>query len=87
MKIRFRINNVAVLAIGVLISLGSCKPKTNPEITTVDLRESLGYLASDSLQGRLPGSEGDILAGNYIAEKFAAYGIDPAGENGYFQNF
>ena len=87
MKIRFKNYTVAALAIGLLISLGSCKPKTNPEITTADLIESLSYLASDSLQGRLPGSEGGILAGNYIAKKFAAYGIEPAGENGYFQNF
>ena len=87
MKIIFRNYRVTTLVIAVLISLGSCKPSTNPEITTADLKESLSYLASDSLQGRLPGSEGGMLAGNYIAEKFDAYGIDPAGENGYFQNF
>ena len=57
-----------LIALAVLTIAGftSCKQNTNPEITIVDLTESLTYLASDSLQGRLPGSEGGILAGNYI---------------------
>ena len=77
----------SVFAAIVIIAFTSCKTSTNPEITIVDLTESLTYLASDSLQGRLPGSEGGKLAGNYIVEKFESYGIKPAGENGYFQNF
>ena len=72
----------------VILSFTSCKQSTtNPEITTIDLQESLFYLASDSLQGRLPGSPGGILAGEYIADEFKTYGVKPAGENGYYQNF
>jgi hypothetical protein len=83
-----KIENLYIaLAILTIAGLTSCKQNTNPEITVVDLTESLTYLASDSLQGRLPGSEGGILSGNYIAEKFESYGVKPAGENGYFQNF
>ncbi len=84
MKIK---NTYIALAIFTIAGFTSCKQNTNPEITVVDLTESLTYLASDSLQGRLPGSEGGILAGNYIVEKFESYGIKPAGEDGYFQNF
>ena len=87
MKIKLRNNITVALAIGVIAGLSSCGPKSNPEITTIDLKESLSYLASDSLQGRLPGSEGGMLAGDYIAGKFESYGIEPAGESGYFQNF
>lgn len=82
--------NFKYIAIVFIAILGfvSCKQNTtNPEITVVDLQESLTYLASDSLQGRLPGSPGGILAGEYIADKFKAYGIKAGGENGYFQNF
>ena len=84
MKIK---NTYIALAIFTIAGFTSCKQNTDPEITVVDLTESLTYLASDSLQGRLPGTEGGILAGNYIVEKFESYGIKPAGEDGYFQNF
>lgn len=77
---------IAIVAIAV-IGLTSCKQNTNSDITVVDLTKSLTYLASDSLQGRLPGSPGGILAGEYIANEFEIYGVKPGGENGYFQNF
>ncbi len=75
------------LATVAIAGFTSCKQNTNQEITVVDLTESLAYLASDSLQGRLPGSPGGILAGEYIAEEFKTYGVKPGGEQGYFQNF
>ena len=43
------------------------------------------FLASDELQGRGPGTEGETLATEYIAEQFALAGADPAGDDGYFQ--
>ena len=43
------------------------------------------YLASDELQGRAPGTEGEARATEYIAEQFALAGAEPAGDNGYFQ--
>ncbi|MEN8247303.1 MAG: M28 family peptidase [Bacteroidota bacterium] len=84
---RIRNKSIAVFVIGLLISFSACKPETNPEITVEDLKASLTYLASDSLQGRLPGSEGGQLAGDFIAEQFNVYGLVPAGDDGYFQNF
>jgi hypothetical protein len=46
------------------------------------------YLASEELSGRLTGTEGNALAGEYIARHFADAGLKPAGENGtYFQDF
>lgn len=46
------------------------------------------YLASDELQGRLAGTEGEQLAAEYIAKKFSNWGLVPAGDDGsYFQNF
>lgn len=78
---------VAVFAVGAIIVIGAFKQKSNPDITVAELKESLTYLASEALEGRLPGSEGGNLAGNYIAEKYKLYGVDPAGEDGYFQYF
>lgn len=46
------------------------------------------YLASDALEGRLAGSPGGQAAADYIAARFAEYGLQPAGVNGsYFQPF
>ena len=54
--------------------------------TGTDALETLRYLASDSLQGRLAGSPGERCAGEFIAARFAALGLEP-GANGYFQEF
>lgn len=44
------------------------------------------YLASDALEGRLAGSPGERCAGDFIASRFAALGLKPAGEKGsWFQ--
>ena len=40
------------------------------------------YLADDKLQGRGPGTEGDRMAAKYLADKFAEYGLTPAGDDG-----
>src|SRR3954466_11241030 len=50
------------------------------------LKEWLGYLASDELQGRQIYTEGLGLAAAYIADHLKEWGVKPAGENGtYFQ--
>ncbi|MEL6863101.1 MAG: M20/M25/M40 family metallo-hydrolase [Bacteroidota bacterium] len=54
----------------------------------MDIRVDLVYLASDYLQGRKTGTEGETLAANYIAHRFQEIGLQPAGdENTYFQAF
>jgi Zn-dependent M28 family amino/carboxypeptidase len=46
------------------------------------------YLASDTLAGRRPGTPGGRAAGDYIAARFAEYGLQPAAPDGtYFQPF
>jgi Zn-dependent M28 family amino/carboxypeptidase len=46
------------------------------------IRAAVKYLADDKLQGRGPGTEGDRMAAKYLADKFAEYGLTPAGDNG-----
>ena len=43
------------------------------------------YLASDDLQGRLPGTPGFELATQYVMNQFKAIGLKPAGGDGYLQ--
>lgn len=56
-------------------------------ISPADLKEWLGYLASDALQGRQVFTEGYGLAAAYIADHLKAWGVRPLGDDGtYFQN-
>ena len=46
------------------------------------------YLADDRLEGRAVATRGERCAGDYIAARFRALGLEPAGENGtYFQSW
>lgn len=46
------------------------------------------YLADDLLEGRAVATRGERCAGDYIAARFAAIGLRPAGENGsWFQSW
>ena len=47
--------------------------------------QAVRYLADDALEGRFSGSAGERCAGEFIAAKFASLGLDPAGDDGYFQ--
>jgi hypothetical protein len=49
------------------------------------LRADIGFLASDLLEGRRAGTRGYDVAAGYVAARFAALGVAPAGQNGYFQ--
>ena len=50
-----------------------------------DLREWLGYLASDELEGRATYSEGLGKAAAYIERHLREWGVEPAGDGGSFR--
>ncbi|MET0636369.1 MAG: M28 family peptidase, partial [Chitinophagaceae bacterium] len=52
-----------------------------------NLRQHIGFLADDKLEGRRAGSKGENLAMVYIADRFQAAGLVPRGEGGYYQSF
>src|SRR5207245_5547366 len=57
-----------------------------PDISAQRIRAHVGFLSSDLLEGRGPGTRGGDLATEYIATQFALAGLKPAGDNGtYFQ--
>src|SRR5680860_223794 len=70
----------------IVLLLGSCSPKFNPEISTLDIKGTVEYLASDSLKGRKSGEEGDRLAAEFIRAKFENAGLELLDDNG-FQKF
>ncbi len=54
-------------------------------ISPESLRKHLEYIASDELGGRDTPSPGLDLAADYIATQFRAAGLEPVGDDGYFQ--
>src|ERR1044071_8169861 len=53
-------------------------------IRAADIQAHVGFLASDLLEGRGPGTRGDALAQQYIATQFQLLGLKPAGANGSY---
>src|ERR1700704_422094 len=54
-------------------------------ISPDSLKGHLSFIASDLLEGRNTPSPGLDLAAEYIAAQFRRAGLEPAGDNGYFQ--
>lgn len=55
------------------------------QISAQSMRGHMHFLASDLLEGRDTPSRGLDLAADYIAAQFRAVGLEPAGNEGYFQ--
>ncbi|PZU60485.1 MAG: peptidase M28 [Sphingobium sp.] len=53
-----------------------------PTFTAQDFRANVAFLADDLLEGRDTGSVGHEIAVRYVASRFAAYGLTPAGDAG-----
>ena len=65
----------------------SQKNYSNPAISSKDIYDHLKYLASDKLEGRYSGSNGEKLAYEYIVDQFKSYGLKPAFKEGFLQTF
>jgi len=50
-----------------------------------DLKADVSFLASDALEGRATPSPGLDIAAEYIAAQFRRAGLEPVGDDGYFQ--
>ena len=54
-------------------------------VSAESMRGHLSFIASDALEGRATPSRGLDLAAEYIAAQFRRAGLEPAGDDGYFQ--
>jgi hypothetical protein len=74
-----------LLAIGV-IAIAACSLLAAGDPDGMRWWSYVEYLASDKLEGRNTGSEGDHKAAEYVAAQFARDGLKPAGAQGYIQS-
>jgi len=57
-----------------------------PEVSADRVKAHVAYLASDRLEGRGPGTTGEFLTTEYLADQFKKAGLKPIGERDtYFQ--
>ena len=71
--------------IGVfLVCLFSCQ---NIAIKEVSIQEDVIFLASDEMEGRQTGTDGEKKAANYIRKRFKNLGLQPKGTQGFLQPF
>jgi len=66
-----------------LLSSGLIFAQRSPDISVKDLKSDVYYLASDSLKGRKPGTQGGNLAAEYIHRQFKACNLRLAADNGF----
>jgi hypothetical protein len=67
-----------------LTILVSCKPEINQETR---IKEDVTFLASDELEGRQTGTQGEKKAATYITERFKELALQPKGTEDYLQPF
>lgn len=72
---------------GFMALSGLAKAQFLSPVQEKAIKTNLYYLADDKLEGRAPGTQGEILASEYIAKQFARSGLKPAGDNKNWYNY
>lgn len=72
-----------------LVLLAACGPGTPstpaPLGSADEVREIVGVLAADSMEGRQTGTPGSLKAARFLAERMRSYGLEPGGDSNYYQ--
>ncbi|HEX9964191.1 MAG TPA: M28 family metallopeptidase [Allosphingosinicella sp.] len=82
-----RLNSFALALLSFsLASPAPAQPAAlSPDFTPESFRSHVTFLADDRLEGRDAGSRGYDLAALYVASRFEALGLRPAGTEGWYQ--
>ncbi len=81
-------NRLCVAAFGTALSLVLAAPALAHEadVDRATLERDVRILSADNMEGREAGTRGHARAAGYVAGRFAAVGLEPAGDDGtYFQ--
>ena len=74
-----------LVAAGQQAAISDAQRAALDRISAQSLEANLAFIASDELKGRGTPSPGLETAAAYIAEQFRKAGLEPAGDDGYFQ--
>ncbi|MBF8149056.1 M28 family peptidase [Winogradskyella sp. F6397] len=74
-----------VLIVVLLAGFLSCK--NEPKVAENNIREDVAFLADDKLEGRQTGTQGEVMASEYLIKRFKDIGVQPKGTEGYLQSF
>ncbi|MGE0078246.1 MAG: M20/M25/M40 family metallo-hydrolase [Bacteroidales bacterium] len=76
---------ISLLLLSIILSFScySQNSKSQNEITSSELYHHVSILASDSLQGRYPGTTYDKISAKYIKDNLSSYGLELLGNKGY----
>jgi len=69
----------------VLIGFLSCE--NEPKVAENKIKDDVSFLADDKLEGRQTGTQGELLAADYISNRFKAIGLQSKGTEAYLQPF
>lgn len=77
-----------ITVLGSLLFLSTMAIAQKIDTDILQLKVDVVYLASDYLEGRETGTNGEQLAAEYIAHRFAALGLKPKGhKNSFYHTF
>jgi Zn-dependent M28 family amino/carboxypeptidase len=85
MKTLFRVAMAAIAAGVAIAQTVSLFQQVGERLSANGLKADVSFLASDALEGRGTPSKGLDIAAEYIAAQFRRAGLEPAGDDGYFQ--
>ncbi len=71
----------------VLLSTAAAPPQAHEGLSGRRALEYVRALTAPELESRMAGLPGGAKAGAWIADRFKEWGLEPAGTNGYFQDF
>jgi Zn-dependent M28 family amino/carboxypeptidase len=75
-----------LVAFFLVIALPGAEADKAPNLSADRIKAHVAHLSSDRLEGRGPGTRGEILATEYLADEFKKAGLKPSGARGtYFQ--
>lgn len=78
---------ISILLLFAVSLIWAQDKSNNPEITADEIKAHLNFLASDALKGRFTGSPEERKAGDYIKAQLESYGVKPAFNGKWFQEF
>lgn len=81
-----RLNSFGIALVSLAIAAPApAQTAAAPEFSPESFRSHVAFLADDKLEGRDTGTRGYDLAALYVASRFEALGLKPAGQDGWYQ--